>query len=74
MSTYDPPDESKTEILLDKIDALRILRAESDEERDQLLFELAGSGRVEQEMLRDTDAGPRHQMRSAGSLLDQHRR
>jgi hypothetical protein len=51
MSTNDPLDESKTEILLDKIDALRILRAETDEERDQLLFELAGSGRVEQEML-----------------------
>ncbi len=39
MSTNDPLDESKTEILLDKIDALRILRAETDEERDQLLFE-----------------------------------
>ena len=37
MSTYDPRDESKTEILLDKIDALRILRAESDEERDVVL-------------------------------------
>ena len=51
MSTTGPTEESKSEILLDRIDALRILRAESDDERDQLLFEIAGSGQVEQEML-----------------------
>jgi hypothetical protein len=51
MSTTGPIEESKSEILLDRIDALRILRAESDDERDQLLFEIAGSGQVEQEML-----------------------
>ena len=43
MSNYDPPDESKTEILLDKIDALRGLNisitttAKSDEEAKALL-------------------------------------
>jgi hypothetical protein len=51
MSTAGPTEESKSEILLDRIDALRILRAESDDERDQLFFEIAGSGQVEQEML-----------------------
>ena len=51
MSATGPTEESKSEILLDRIDALRILRAESDDERDQLLFEIAGSGQVEQEML-----------------------
>jgi hypothetical protein len=38
MSTTGPTEETKSEILLDRIDALRILRAESDDERDQLLF------------------------------------
>ena len=44
-------DQTHTELLLDKIDAIRILRADTDEERDKLLLEIGGSGKVEQEMV-----------------------
>ena len=39
------------ELLLDQLDALRVLRADSDEEKDRLLEQIGGRGRVEQEML-----------------------
>jgi hypothetical protein len=37
--------------LLDRIDALRVLRADSPEEKGRLLEELGGSGKVEQEIV-----------------------
>ncbi len=37
--------------LLDRIDALRVLRAETSDERDQLLVQLAGRGRAEQSIV-----------------------
>lgn len=39
------------ELLLDQLDALRVLRADSDEEKDRLLEQIGGRGKVEQEML-----------------------
>jgi hypothetical protein len=39
------------EALLDRIDALRVLRADSPEEKGRLLEEIGGSGRVEQDIV-----------------------
>ena len=44
-----PPEHD--EELLDRIDALRVLRADSPEEKGRLLEEIAGSGKVEQEIV-----------------------
>ncbi|MFM8794640.1 MAG: hypothetical protein ACKOFF_07135 [Acidimicrobiales bacterium] len=41
------------DLLIDRIDSLRILRAASDEERDRLLLQIGGPDRVEQEMARE---------------------
>jgi hypothetical protein len=41
------------EILLDRIDALRVLRADTEEERGALLEELGGSGKPEQDIIRE---------------------
>src|SRR5690606_28742149 len=38
--------------LLDRIDALRIVRADSEEEKGRLLERLGGRGRVEQDIVR----------------------
>jgi hypothetical protein len=40
-------------LLLDRIDALRVLRAETPEERGALLEKLAGSGKAEQDIVRE---------------------
>ncbi len=47
------PDASEDgdSLLLDRIDALRVLRAETREERDALLEQLAGRGRAEQSIV-----------------------
>ena len=37
-------------LLIDRIDSLRVVRANSDEERDELLIRLAGRGKVEQDI------------------------
>jgi hypothetical protein len=39
------------ELVLDRIDALRVLRANSDEEKGALLEQIAGSGKVEQNIV-----------------------
>jgi hypothetical protein len=41
------------EILLDRIDALRVLRADNEEERGAILEELGGSGKPEQDIIRE---------------------
>ena len=45
------PPEPDDEALLDRIDALRVLRADSPEEKGRLLEEIGGSGKVEQDIL-----------------------
>ena len=51
----DPQNESvvenATELLVDKIDALKVLRASTKEERDQLLIQLGGRGKPEQDTI-----------------------
>ncbi len=48
----DDPHAGDTEpLLLDRIDALRVLRASSNEEKGQLLEEIGGSGKVEQDIV-----------------------
>lgn len=47
----DAPDRDLDELLLDRIDALRVLRADSDEEKGALLEQIAGSGKVEQSIV-----------------------
>ncbi len=41
------------EILLDRIDALRVLRADSEDERGALLEEIGGAGKPEQDIVRE---------------------
>lgn len=48
-----PPDEADGGLLLDRIDALRVLRADTPEQRGQLLEEIGGSGKVEQDIVRE---------------------
>ena len=43
-------DANPADLLLDRIDALRIVLADSDTERDALLLEIGGAGTVEREM------------------------
>jgi hypothetical protein len=46
-----PAPSEPDEALLDRIDALRVLRADSPEERGRLLEEIGGTGRVEQDIV-----------------------
>lgn len=60
--TDTPPPSTDTgpslvpELLLDQLDALKVLRATSDEEKDRLLTQIGGSGHVEQEMVAELSA------------------
>jgi len=47
---------SSSELLLDQIDALRVLRANNDEEKGRLLEQIGGKGIVEQEMVSQMSA------------------
>jgi hypothetical protein len=47
---------STPELLVDQIDALRVLRANSDEEKGRLLEQIGGKGVVEQEMVSQMSA------------------
>ncbi len=51
-----PSDESVPELLLDRLDALRVLRADTDEEKDALLTQIGGKGKVEKEMVAEMSA------------------
>lgn len=44
------------ELLLDQLDALKVLRATNDEEKDRLLTQIGGPGHVEQEMVAELSA------------------
>ncbi|MFM7871855.1 MAG: hypothetical protein ACKPBG_09275, partial [Actinomycetota bacterium] len=44
------------DLLLDQIDALRVLRADTDAEKGRLLEQIGGKGVVEQEMVRQMSA------------------
>ena len=46
------------DLLLDRIDALRVLRADSDEEKGRLLEEIGGSGKPEQDIVVGALQGP----------------
>lgn len=48
---HDPHAGAQEPALLDRIDALRVLRADSAEEKGRLLEEIGGSGRVEQDIV-----------------------
>jgi hypothetical protein len=48
-----PPTETEEGLLLDRIDALRVLRADTPEERGRLLEEIGGSGKPEQDIVRE---------------------
>lgn len=45
------PAEHDDSLLLDRIDALRVLRADTDEERSAMLEEIGGSGKPEQDIV-----------------------
>jgi hypothetical protein len=45
------PDDARDDEFLDRIDALRVLRADTPEERGRLLEEIGGPGKVEQEIV-----------------------
>jgi hypothetical protein len=48
------PDEAdRDEFLLDRIDALRVVRADTPEDRSRLLEEIAGHGKPEQDIVRE---------------------
>lgn len=49
--TGDTPGDTPGDDLLDRIDALRVLRAETPEEKGRLLEEIGGPGKVEQEIV-----------------------
>ncbi|MBA3289805.1 MAG: hypothetical protein H0U21_17635 [Acidimicrobiia bacterium] len=69
--------------LLDRIDALRVLRADTPEERERLLEEIGGSGKVEQDIVKELskvrplwqpqlfESAHRHAMRSL-EVLDRN--
>lgn len=46
-------DDTSDGLLLDRIDALRVLRADTDEQKGALLEQIAGSGKVEQSIVRE---------------------
>lgn len=48
---HDPHAGAQEPALLDRIDALRVLRAGSNEEKSRLLEEIGGSGQVEQDIV-----------------------
>ncbi len=48
-----PDDAHEGELLLDRIDALRILRADTPDEKGKLLEQIAGSGKPEQDIVRE---------------------
>lgn len=48
---HDPHAGPQDPALLDRIDALRVLRAETPEEKGRLLEEIGGTGRVEQDIV-----------------------
>lgn len=50
---HDPHAGDVTPGLLDRIDALRILRADTEEEKGRLLEQLGGRGRVDQDIVRE---------------------
>jgi hypothetical protein len=52
----NPENSSAAELLLDKIDALKVLRAATDSERDALLVELGGRGKPEQDIIAQLSA------------------
>jgi hypothetical protein len=47
------PDPDDTSFLFERIDALKVLRADTPEEKDRLLEQLAGRGKVEQDIVRE---------------------
>jgi hypothetical protein len=49
VSTRDRDDE----LLVDRIDALRVLRADTPEEKSQILESIAGPGKAEQDIVRE---------------------
>ena len=53
MSDHSP---FKPELLVDQIDALRVLRADTDDEKGRLLEQIGGKGIVEQEMVAQMSA------------------
>ena len=53
MSDHSP---STPELLVDQIDALRVLRADTDDEKGRLLEQIGGKGIVEQEMVAQMSA------------------
>jgi hypothetical protein len=55
-SSESEHDESVPELLLDRLDSLRVLRADTDEEKDSLLFQIGGRGAVEREMVSQMSA------------------
>lgn len=61
-SAPKPPDRDKNpvtavpELLLDQIDALRVLRADTDVEKGRLLEQIGGKGVVEQDIVRQMSA------------------
>lgn len=69
--------------LLDRIDALAVLRADTPEERERLLEEIGGSGQVEQDIVKElskvrplwqpqlVESAHRHAMRSL-EVLDRN--
>ena len=52
----DEPLSRPAELLIDQIDALRVLRADTDEEKGRLLEQIGGKGVVEQEMVSQMSA------------------
>lgn len=44
------------DVLLDRIDALKVLRAKTEEEKDALLLQIGGRGKVEQEIIAQLSA------------------
>jgi hypothetical protein len=48
-----PPDEQPKapDLLLDRLDALRVLRADGDAERDTILTQIGGAGKVERDIM-----------------------
>lgn len=52
----DAPTSSVPDLLLDQIDALRVLRASNELQRDQLLEQIGAHGTVEKEIVRELSA------------------
>jgi hypothetical protein len=52
-STDSAPAADDDELLVDRIDALRVLRADTPEEKSQILESIAGPGKAEQDIVRE---------------------